>query len=311
MHFYERNYQHLLEYLEDSNQVISEALVAVWIEQLVSNERSGDIPMPPGFLTEDKVDIWMKLKEKVSDDETKKNIDSICIRWTLLLNQLERAEYSRSSTCTPGSSSMTVSSVASPAESMFSARSRLSSFSDVSGVRSPPPALTDDLITQYFTYNIFLNPDTSVTCGQYVFALKISGKYVCLHGDCKVPYSRVHKTRTAGVTLQTLRCHARKHHSINLNVRKKTAFLSQPFTCQLCNKHFARGQTLRNHMEKLHQGPEESAPADENYPGLVPAPSTPGLESLYSENHLQLLFSQQNGDQVVMLTDETDMDFSQ
>ena len=313
MHFYERNYQNLLQYLEDSNQVICEALAEVWIEQLVSNEKSGDIPMPQGFLTEDKVDIWLKLKEKMSDEETKKNIDFICIRWTCILNNLERAEYSRSSTCTPGSSSMTVSSVASPAESMFSARSRLSSFSDVSGVRSPGPAvtLTEDCITQYFTYDIYLNPDTSVTCGQYTFALKISGKYVCLHGDCKVPYSRVHKTRTAAVTLQTLRCHARKNHSINLNVKKKKAFLSHPFTCQLCNKKFAREQTLRNHMEKIHQGSEEPShpPADQNFPLLVrqvPAPSP-----LLSEHQIQQLYSQRNGDQVVMLADETDMDFSQ
>ena len=307
MRFYERNFQHLREYLADSNQVISEALAGVWIEQLVSNEKSGDIPMPPGFLTEDKVDIWMKLKEKVSDDETKENIDFICIRWTLLLNQLERADYSRSSTCTPGS--LTASSVASPAESMFSARSRLSSFSDVSGVRSPAPSLavSEDVITQYFTYHIYLKEDTAVTCGQYSFALKISGKYVCLHGDCKVPYSRVHKTRTAAVTLQTLRCHARKHHSLYLNVKKKKAFLSQPFTCQLCNRSFVREQTLRNHMEKIHPGSEESTPsaADQNFPALVPAPS------LYSENHLQQIFSQRNEDHVVMLSDETDMDFSQ
>ena len=313
MHFYERNYHHLLEYLEDSNQVIPQGLAMVWIEQLVDNEKSGDIPMPPGFLTEEKVDIWMKLKEKMSDQETKKNIDFICIRWTLILNNLERAEYSRSSTCTPGSSSMTASSVASPAESMFSVRSRLSSFSEVSGLRSPAPALTvtEDLITQYFTYDIFLSPDSSAICGQFTYALKISGKYVCLQGDCKVPYSRVHKTRTAGVTLQTLRSHARKHHSINLNVKRKKAFLSQPFTCQLCNKHFARDQTLRNHVEKFHQDSEAPSlpPTDQNFPVLVrqvPAPSP-----LLSEHQIQQLYSQRNGDQAVMLADETDMDFSQ
>ena len=91
MYFHERNYQHLLEFLEDNNQVISEALAEVWIEQLVSNEKSGDIPMPPGFLTEEKVDIWLKLKEKMSDIETKNRIDFICIRWTFLLNTQERA----------------------------------------------------------------------------------------------------------------------------------------------------------------------------------------------------------------------------
>ena len=315
MHFHERNYQHLLQYLDESNTVISEALAEVWIEQLASNEKSGDIPMPPGFLTEEKVDIWLKLKEKMSDIETKNRIDFICIRWTFLLNTQERAEYSRSSTCTPGSSSMTVSSVASPAESMFSARSRLSSFSDVSGVKSPDPGLTEDLITQYFNYYIFVNSESSVTCGQYTYALKISGKYVCLYGDCKVPYSRVHKTRTAAVTLQTLRCHARKHHSINLNVKKKKAFLTKPFTCELCNKHFVREQTLRNHTEKIHQTASEEPPpalADQNFPFLV---SQVHLTSspcpVLSENQIQQLFSLRNEDQVAMLTDETDMDFSQ
>ena len=49
--FHGRNYKNLLEYLEDPNDIISESLVGVWIEQLLENERSEEgIPMPPALI---------------------------------------------------------------------------------------------------------------------------------------------------------------------------------------------------------------------------------------------------------------------
>ena len=300
--FHWRNYKNLLEYLEDPNGIISESLVGVWIEQLLENERSEDsIPMPPGFLTEEKVDIWKRLKLKVSDDNIKKNIEEIWIRWTYNLNNEERRLYSSNSSTT-GYSSMTVSSVTSPADSMFNSRIPVSSRTSRS-----TPISTDDVITQYFSAEIFPDKESEDPCGTFTYALKQSGKYVCLTGDCRVPYSRVHRTRTPAVTLQTLRYHARKHHSIHFNAKKKTAFLSEALSCQQCGKKFSRQQTLRSHVEKIHNNPVTS-PA-----GLADLTqhAGDGGSPLYTETRLEQLYSQRNGDQVEnMAVEDIEMDFS-
>ena len=158
--FHGRNYKNLLEYLEDPNDIISESLVGVWIEQLLENERSEEgIPMPPGFLTEEKVDIWKRLKLKVSDDNIKKNIEEIWIRWTYNLNNEERRLYSSNSSTT-GYSSMTVSSVTSPADSMFNSRIPVSSRTSRS-----TPISTDDVITQYFSAEIFPDKEGRTRAG--------------------------------------------------------------------------------------------------------------------------------------------------
>lgn len=281
MQFHLRNYNNLLEYLDDESDIISENLAAVWIEQLLQNEISGDIPRPRDFLTEDKVDIWKRLKLKISDADTKKRIDDIWIRWTYDLNNQERNHYSSNSSTT-GYSSMTVSSVTSPAESMFEARIPQRQI-----VSSPSP-LPGDMITQYFTINIFADKESEVQCGTFKYAMKQSGKYVCLTEACRVPYSMVHTTPTPAVTLQTLRCHARKRHSVHFNAKRKIAFLTQPFVCGRCNKSFVREQTLRSHLEKMHPPPAILSPV------LAGNSGSP----LYSEDRLDQIFSQRNSDEV-------------
>ena len=86
-------------------------------------------------------------------------------------------------------------------------------------VSSPSP-LPGDMITQYFTINIYTDKESEVQVGIFKYALKQSGKYVCLTDDCRVPYSY----------------------------------------CGRCNKSFVREQTLRSHLEKMHPPPDILSP---------------------------------------------------
>ena len=63
---------------------------------------------------------------------------------------------------------------------------------------------------------------------------------------------RVSCFRNEGITLATLKSHARKDHSIELNIKEKRAIRSSPLSCQYCAKSYARPQTLKNHIKKHH-----------------------------------------------------------
>ena len=58
--------------------------------------------------------------------------------------------------------------------------------------------------------------------------------------------------RNEGITLATLKSHAKKDHSLELNIKEKKAIISSPLICEYCSKSYARPQTLRNHIKKHH-----------------------------------------------------------
>ena len=87
----------------------------------------------------------------------------------------------------------------------------------------------------------------------YKYGKNQSGKYVCLADDCNVYDSQNIKIKTEGVTLQTLKSHALKGHSITIKLKEKKAHLTAPLKCQICKKIFARAQTLKDHELKTHQ----------------------------------------------------------
>ena len=69
--------------------------------------------------------------------------------------------------------------------------------------------------------------------------------------------------RNEGITLATLKSHARKDHSIELNIKEKKASLSNPLICEFCSKPYARPQTLKNHIKKHHSNQsQDSRPID-------------------------------------------------
>ena len=58
--------------------------------------------------------------------------------------------------------------------------------------------------------------------------------------------------RNEGITLATLKSHAKKDHSLELNIKEKKAIISSPLICEYCSKSYARPQTLRNHIKRHH-----------------------------------------------------------
>eukprot|EP00092_Neocalanus_flemingeri_P071339 GFUD01087673.1.p1 GENE.GFUD01087673.1~~GFUD01087673.1.p1 ORF type:complete len:330 (-),score=34.64 GFUD01087673.1:111-1100(-) len=86
-------------------------------------------------------------------------------------------------------------------------------------------------------------------CGVYKYGRSRDGKtFICLDGHCKKT-----KFKNEGVTRQTLRCHARKTHQIDINFQtKKGEIIRKSWICQDCSKSFARNQTLVNHQRTYH-----------------------------------------------------------
>ena len=84
------------------------------------------------------------------------------------------------------------------------------------------------------------------------YGVKQSNKVICLTDDCKMKHSKANKIRNEGITLATLKSHARKDHHIELNIKEKKAIRSSPLSCQYCFKSYARPQTLKNHIKKHH-----------------------------------------------------------
>ena len=64
--------------------------------------------------------------------------------------------------------------------------------------------------------------------------------------------------RNEGITLATLKSHARKDHSIELNIKEKKAIQSSPLICPHCSKPYARAQTLKNHVKRHHSNQNSS-----------------------------------------------------
>ena len=74
MHFFERSYKMLSEFCEkEGGGVISEIHVIHVINELtLNNQRRDPIQMPEDFINHEKLGIWLRLKEKVSDRQQQK-----------------------------------------------------------------------------------------------------------------------------------------------------------------------------------------------------------------------------------------------
>ena len=293
--------------------------------------------MPLSFIDHEKLEVWKKLKLKIPDEDVKKNIDIIWIRWSNILYDKEKEEAAHEDLNVSDqvfSPNYTPSVAGSPANirsvSMFSPATpgtnchRFSASSPVSGssfhssisaspvvaprhsygtspytpgasfnqspfthARSPftpgastasspytpgschtpytpstpggPITPSDDVIIEEISIPIFAN-DQSID-EVFKYGKKRSDKFVCLTPDCKVPYSKNSKIKDQGVTLQTLKNHALKDHSIKVKVKEKKAFLTTPLKCRVCNKNFSRSQTLKEHELKTHKmAPSTSEP---------------------------------------------------
>ena len=110
----------------------------------------------------------------------------------------------------------------------------------------------------------------------FKYGVKQSNKVVCLAEDCRMKHSKANKIRlklciflirvhiplyfrNEGITLATLKSHARKDHSIELNIKEKKASLSSPLICEYCSKPYARPQTLKNHIKKHHSNQSQDS----------------------------------------------------
>ena len=240
---YERIFQELSSYCRTDSEV-SEPVIFDYILQLLEN----DAPMPAEFLEnlESKMGIFKELKLKIRDEEVKKNIDQIWIRWSRILFEKEKRteEMSRRNDVLGYSFHIgTDSFILSP------------SYTNTPSVASisftPSPA--EDRIIEDISIPVYSELSPSQRCGFYKYSRKQSGKVVCNTEHCRVTSSKRDKLQRSGVTLQTLKCHARKDHSIELDIKGRRGQTTQPIICEYCSRPFIREQTLKSHIAKLHR----------------------------------------------------------
>ena len=274
MAFYDRIFSELSSYIRTDSDV-SEPVVFNYILQLLEN----DTPMPAEFLDnlEFKMGIFKELKLKIRDEDVKKNIDRIWIRWSDILFEKERRaeEGSRRNDLLVLSSHI-------GSDSVLLSPSYTNTPSVASTIFTPSPA--EDRIIEDISIPVYSEISPSERCGFYKYSRKQSGKVVCNTEHCRVSNSKRDKLQHTGVTLQTLKGHARKDHSIELDIKQRRGRATQPIICEYCSRPFIREQTLKSHIAKLHRGPTtDSAPA-------TPAPVPPAIPSNDNDkNHLYSL----------------------
>ena len=247
MAFYERIYLEIQQFCESDNQ-ISETLIFEYIQQLHESEST---PMPNEFLEnlESKMGIFKKLRPKIHDDEVKRKIDDIWKRWSRILYDKERKaeDVPRRNDIFCYSIPGTDSFLLSPSYT------NTPSVPSVASIMFSPSPLTpaEDRTVENISIPVFRNmTDMKERSGFFKYSTMQSGKVVCMMEDCRVrERSRRHRT---GVSLQTLRAHARKDHSIVLDIKRKRGEIAEPLNCEFCSKSFIREQTLKNHIAKLH-----------------------------------------------------------
>ena len=282
MPFYERIFEELVEFCESANG-LSEPVIFDYIQQLLENE---SIPMSEEFEEnlETNMGIFKKLRLKIQDGEVRRKIDSIWIRWSRIQFEREREKHRRSDDSHRRNDILAISSHIAADSFIFSpSYTNTPSVSSVASVIVSPSPITplnsltpvDDRIKE----NIFIPVFTKAgeQCGLYKYSLKQSGKVVCMTEDCRVSERKKDKLHNSGVTLQTLRGHARKDHSIELNIKQKRGVTTQPIICEHCGKPFIREQTLKSHIAKIHKDTGSLLPTS---PAPVPPPG-PALPASY------------------------------
>ena len=270
---YERIFQELSSYCRTDSQV-SEPVIFDYILQLLEY----DAPMPADFLEdlESKMGIFKELKLKIRDEEVKRNIDQIWIRWSRILFEKERRPEEGSRRNDVLGYSWHIG-----ADSFILSPSYTNTPSVASIIFTPSPA--EDRIIEDISIPVYSELSPSQRCGFYKYSRKQSGKVVCNTEHCKVSHSKRDRLQRTGVTLQTLKCHARKDHSIELDLKARRGQTTQPIICEYCSRPFIREQTLKSHIAKLHRGPtsetEPVPPANQDYlhslQDLVQSPFSP------------------------------------
>jgi len=280
MAFYDRIFSELSSYIRTDSDV-SEPVVFNYILQLLEN----DTPMPAEFLDnlESKMGIFKELKLKIRDEDVKKNIDRIWIRWSDILFEKERRaeEGSRRNDLLVLSSHI-------GSDSFILSPSYTNTPSVASLIFTPSPlhcyTPAEDRIIEDISIPVYSEFNPSQVCGFFKYSKKQSGKVVCNTEHCRVSNSKRDKLQHTGVTLQTLKGHARKDHSIELDIKQRRGRATQPLICEYCSKTFIREQTLKSHIAKLHRGPT----TDSEPP--TPAPVPPAIPSNDNDkNHLYSL----------------------
>ena len=228
--------------------------------------------------------IFKKLKLKIQDGEVRKNIDTIWIRWSRIQAEREKETHRRSNDSHRRNDILAISSHIAADSFIFSpSYTNTPSVSSVASVMVSPSPMTplnsltpvDDRIKENIIIPVFT--EAGERCGLYKYSKKQSGKVVCMTEDCKVSESKRNKLHNSGVTLQTLRDHARKDHSIELDIKNKRGVTTQPLICEYCCKTFIRKQTLKSHIAKIHRDTSSLTTSLPQAP--VPGPALP-VESL-------------------------------
>ena len=91
--------------------------------------------------------------------------------------------------------------------------------------------------------------------------------------DCRIPHSKTENLKIKGVTLQTLKSHARRDHHFEIKPKEKKGFLTNPHKCSFCSKSFSRSQTLVKHILKTHAAHiQQAQPQPHLHPQHQPQP---------------------------------------
>eukprot|EP00092_Neocalanus_flemingeri_P102593 GFUD01131232.1.p1 GENE.GFUD01131232.1~~GFUD01131232.1.p1 ORF type:complete len:280 (+),score=26.94 GFUD01131232.1:326-1165(+) len=164
------------------------------VKRILSNQtQDHPIPFPEDFLTDENVDIWRRCELKIKrntafDDEFRKALQNIWFFWSEAKFQKELKDARMAIQQTPNSQS--------------------ESGEDVTQIYS---------IASIAHRSISLLDQNKKCCGVYKYGRSRDGKtFFCLDGQCKKT-----KFKNEGVTRQTLRCHARKTHLIDINFQTK------------------------------------------------------------------------------------------
>ena len=86
-----------------------------------------------------------------------------------------------------------------------------------------------------------------------------------------------------GITLATLKSHARRDHSVELNIKEKKASPSSPLLCEFCSKSYARPQTLKNHIKKHHSDQTQPSSHSFDLPNTTFSSDTDQVEIVLSD----------------------------
>ena len=252
--------------------------VLTWLRLLRENfEQPNPMSIPEYSIDDGMLDVWMKMKVKFPDDETRDTIDKL---WELYARMLaekikrekDRTKYLQSKSdatsfyrsILPTHHSQDLSLYVSQSEpfSVFGeSPDSVSTASDLSPISTCNTPASVSSVSDVSPQSEGGSPDDRVIAiplvdklgtkiGVFQFARE-RGKYICRTGDCVNSYK---KTKREGLIRSSLIDHARKEHSFKIDLRKKLGTKCKPLKCPICLVKFNRKQTLMQHLKnkKIH-----------------------------------------------------------